>query len=271
MKNVFFSIVTPVLNGKNYINDYLISLKNQSYKYWEAIIIDDNSEDDSYEFLKEATKDDKRFKIYQNEFMKNKPSPYAARNFGLTKIRGTYISFLDIDDYWLPQKLESDYSFLKKFNSDILIGNYIKANQSLTKGYLKPRLNFLNINFQIIFCNPLPMLTTTIKREVIGNIKFKSLYHEDYIFWREIIEKNKKNKYKIKIDFNSSENAIYRIHNNSLSHNRLKTINWLKICYEYFNQNILTTYLFLLIRISLFLIEKLALSFKIIKKKNIKI
>ena len=61
MKNIFFSIITPVFNGKNYINDYLASLKNQSYKYWEAIIIDDNSDDDSYEFLKEAIKDDKRF------------------------------------------------------------------------------------------------------------------------------------------------------------------------------------------------------------------
>ena len=79
MKNVFFSIITPVFNGKNYINDYLASLKNQTYKYWEAIIIDDKSYDDSYAFLKEATKDDKRFKIYQNQFIKNKPTPYAAR------------------------------------------------------------------------------------------------------------------------------------------------------------------------------------------------
>ena len=64
MKNVFFSIITPVFNGKNYINEYLASLKNQSFKYWEAIIIDDKSDDNSYKFLKEATKDDKRFKIY---------------------------------------------------------------------------------------------------------------------------------------------------------------------------------------------------------------
>ena len=39
MKNVFFSIITPVFNGKNYINEYLASLKNQSFKYWEALIV----------------------------------------------------------------------------------------------------------------------------------------------------------------------------------------------------------------------------------------
>ena len=51
----------------------------------------------------------------------------------------------------LPEKLKSDFNFLKKFNSDILVGNYIKTNQDLTKGYVKPGLNFLKIKFQIIF------------------------------------------------------------------------------------------------------------------------
>ena len=271
MRDILFSIITPVYNGKNYINDYLFSLKNQIYKKWEAIIIDDYSIDNSYEYLQDLTRDDNRFRIYKNQSKKNITSPYSARNYGLTKIKGTYICFLDIDDFWFPDKLKSDYYSINKLNSDILIGDYIKANQDLTKGYIKPRLNFLNIKFQLNFCNPFPILTTTIKKDIIGEIKFRAIHHEDYIFWREIIQNNKTNNVDLKIDINKSQNAIYRVNSNSLSFNRFKTIIWLKNCHEYLNTNKFITYIILLIRIIFFLLEKLAVSFKIIKMKNIKI
>ena len=118
MEKTFFSIITPVFNGKNFIDDYIISLKSQLYKNWEAIIIDDNSSDDSYKYLKYLTKDDRRFRVYKNKLKKQIQSPYSARNYGLKKIRGSYICFLDIDDFWLPEKLKSDFNFLEKFNSD---------------------------------------------------------------------------------------------------------------------------------------------------------
>ena len=92
--------------------------------------------------------------------------------------------FLDIDDFWYPNKLKFDNYFIKKLNSDIIIGNFIKANQDLTRGYLKPRLKLLDIKFQLYFCNPFPMLTTTISKEIIGDLKFKAINHEDYIFWQ---------------------------------------------------------------------------------------
>ena len=271
MKDIFFSIITPVKNGKNFINDYLISLRNQIYINWEAIIVDDNSEDKTYEYLKELTKDDKRFRIYKNSFKKKLDSPYSARNFGLTKSKGKYICFLDIDDFWYPEKLKSDYYILEKINTDILVGNYIKTNENFTKGYPKPRINFLSIKFQTIFCNPFPMLSTTIKKSIIGDTRFQALYHEDYIFWREIIENNKRNKINIKIGINKSHNSLYRIRKDSLSFNRLKTINWLINCYKYFNTFKIAIFFILLIRILLFLLETFAISFRIIKIKSIKI
>ena len=271
MKDIFFSIITPVLNGEDFINDYIDSLRKQIYINWEAIIVDDNSEDETYANLKELTKNDKRFRIYKNNFRKNLNSPYAARNYGLTKSKGEYICFLDIDDFWYPEKLKSDYYILKKNDPEILIGNYIKTNGDFTRGYLKPRINFLNIKFQTIFCNPFPMLSTTVKKSIIGDTKFQAKYHEDYIFWREIIEKNKGNKININIEINKSYNALYRIRKDSLSFNRLKTINWLIDCYKHFNISKITIFFILLIRILLFSIEKFAISFRIIKIKNIEL
>ena len=271
MKDIFFSIITPVLDGSHYVDNYFNSLKNQTYKKWEAIIVDDYSNDDSYSYLKYLTKNDKRFRIYKNRLKKNLASPYAARNYALSKSKGSYICFLDIDDFWYPEKLKSDNNILKSFNSDILIGDFIKTNQDLTKGYLKPRLNLLNIKFQVHFCNPFPMLSTTIKRSTIGETNFKPIHHEDYIFWREIVEKNKQSNITLKVNINKSQNALYRITKESLSFNRFKTINWLITCYDYFNTSRFIIYIILLIRILLFFIEKLALTLKIIKIKDIKI
>ena len=93
MRDILFSIITPVYNGKNYINDYLFSLKNQIYIKWEAIIIDDNSIDNSFEYLQDLTRDDNRFRIYNYQSKKNINSHYYARNYGLTKLRvHTYVS-----------------------------------------------------------------------------------------------------------------------------------------------------------------------------------
>jgi len=54
----FFSIITPVKNGKNFIERYLESLFRQTFKDFEVIIIDDHSNDNSYEYIKSQIKND---------------------------------------------------------------------------------------------------------------------------------------------------------------------------------------------------------------------
>ena len=69
-KKPYFSIITPVKNGDKYIKRYLNSLKNQKFKDWEAIIVEDGSIDNSLQVLQCETFKDKRFKILINSNLK---------------------------------------------------------------------------------------------------------------------------------------------------------------------------------------------------------
>ena len=79
-ERIFFSVITPVKNGFNYINRYINSLKSQTYNNWEAIVVVDDSNDDSYEILKLKTHNDKRFKIIRNKEIKMDDCTNTGRN-----------------------------------------------------------------------------------------------------------------------------------------------------------------------------------------------
>jgi teichuronic acid biosynthesis glycosyltransferase TuaG len=103
------SIITPCYNSNDFISETIDSVINQTYKNWELIIIDDCSTDNSVEIVQKYLEKDSRIKLFVN----NKNSGAAvSRNFGLLKSSGRFISFLDSDDLWEPQKLETQINFM---------------------------------------------------------------------------------------------------------------------------------------------------------------
>jgi len=95
-----FSVIIPVYNKANYIEETLKSVLKQQFTNYEIIIIDDGSTDSSLEIINQFL--DNRICIYKQE---NK-GVAAARNFGIEKSKGKLIAFLDADDYWFPNHLE---------------------------------------------------------------------------------------------------------------------------------------------------------------------
>ncbi|MDX1919135.1 MAG: glycosyltransferase family 2 protein [Candidatus Caenarcaniphilales bacterium] len=91
--------------SKEFLIKQLESLKNQTYKNWFCVIVDDCSQPESFEEIQKLIQNDNRFKLYQNE--KNLGA-YLTFEQGLLKIpEGTqFITFCDQDDVWLPNKLE---------------------------------------------------------------------------------------------------------------------------------------------------------------------
>lgn len=101
MENILFSVIIPCYNSEPYIHRCLTSLMNQTYKNWEAIIVDNHSEDRTIERIKEF--DDDRI---QHHFIHNEGIIAKSRNYGIQFAKGQFICFLDSDDWWKANKLE---------------------------------------------------------------------------------------------------------------------------------------------------------------------
>tara|TARA_R110002012_G_scaffold17930_4_gene66660 strand:+ start:31487 stop:32425 length:939 start_codon:yes stop_codon:yes gene_type:complete len=122
-----FSIIIPLYNKENFIVNTIQSALNQSCNDFEIIIINDGSTDNSLEKLHKIT--DPRITIFTIE----NQGVSHARNFGIDKASAEYIAFLDADDLWLPNHLESLKQLIKSFPKCGLYANaYVKRKGDIT-------------------------------------------------------------------------------------------------------------------------------------------
>ena len=105
------SVITPLYNGKESIIQTLESVRNQTYTNWEMLIIDDASTDGSADLVADYLHvlGDARILLFRNE---TNSGAVASRNRALQEATGQYITFLDSDDLWDPDKLETQLAFL---------------------------------------------------------------------------------------------------------------------------------------------------------------
>ena len=97
-------IVFPNYNKMPYIRECLNSLLAQTYTKWRCIVVDNFSDDGSWEIIQEFTKQDNRFELYQ--IQKPTTSFYKTWNFGLAKVENPYFCILTSDDVWSKEWLE---------------------------------------------------------------------------------------------------------------------------------------------------------------------
>lgn len=114
------SIIIPVYNVEKYLDRCLNSIIAQSYKNWEAILINDGSTDKSGEICNYYSMHDSRFKVIHQE----NSGVSKTRNVGIKVAKGNYITFCDPDDYYSPENLEKLVNCFENNEVDIAICNY---------------------------------------------------------------------------------------------------------------------------------------------------
>ena len=114
------SVIVPIYNAFDYLRPALDSVIYQTLREIEIICIDDGSTDRSLEILKEYQKNDDRVRIVTEA----NAGPGLARNNGLGRARGEYVAFLDADDFYEPDFLETLYEKATEENLDIAISGY---------------------------------------------------------------------------------------------------------------------------------------------------
>ncbi|MDM1706950.1 glycosyltransferase family 2 protein [Thiopseudomonas alkaliphila] len=105
------SVITPLYNCSKTLEDTILSVRSQSYQFWEMIMVDDCSQDSSLEIAQYYAAQDERIKVIQLE---QNSGAAVARNTAIKEAKGRYIAFLDSDDQWLPNKLEKQLSFMQE-------------------------------------------------------------------------------------------------------------------------------------------------------------
>ena len=105
MENPLASIVVPVFNGEKYLDAALQSILDQDYRPIELIVVDDGSTDDTAGIA--HSYEDVQYIYQENQ------GPSAARNAGIWVAHGEFISFLDADDRWTPDKLTVQIGYLQ--------------------------------------------------------------------------------------------------------------------------------------------------------------
>lgn len=130
MKNkVKVSVIMAAYNVETYIKQCLDSVCSQTLKDIEIICVDDGSTDHTLSILKDYQKRDTRIHIFSQK------NQYAgvARNHGMKYAQGTYLSFLDADDYYAPDMLEKLYQKAEKQQLDVVICEYDYFEERLGK------------------------------------------------------------------------------------------------------------------------------------------
>lgn len=133
MKN-YISIGIPIYNAEDYLADTIKSVLAQSYPYWELILIDDGSTDNSFKIAQEFSYKDERIRlIYDGE---NKKLPYRLNQL-IKESKGSFIARMDADDVMHPQRLEKQLSFLEENrNYDLVSSGLISIDsQNKVKGF----------------------------------------------------------------------------------------------------------------------------------------
>ena len=188
------SVVIPVFNGQNYLDKALTSCLNQSYKNIEIVVVDDGSQDDSFEIVKNFIAKDDRVKYFRKE----NGGVASALNFGLKKISGNYLTWLSHDDTYHPKKIEEQIHEIQKYDSNtILFCDYSLMNKY---GEIIQRIDLLQYNFLGFERNPLYALFQSsingcslfIPRNIFSKQMFKFNENlrttQDYDLWYRIFQ-----------------------------------------------------------------------------------
>ena len=107
------TVIMPVYNAERYMRQSIESILAQTYQNWKLLMVDDGSTDSSADIMQEYCDRDSRVQTIPST---GNEGVASARNKGIIAAEGEYIAFLDSDDLWKPQKLETQINYMQEKN-----------------------------------------------------------------------------------------------------------------------------------------------------------
>ena len=180
------SIIMPSFNTGDYIGESIRSVLMQSYRNWELLIVDDCSTDGTDAAVAPFLCDPRI------RYLKNEVNSGAAvsRNRALREASGKWIAFLDSDDLWTPDKLETQIAFMKDNGHHFSYTNYAEMNVAGEKsGVIVTGPKRITKTGMFNYCWP-GCLTVMYDAEEVGLIQIENIKkNNDYAMWLKVCKK----------------------------------------------------------------------------------
>ena len=213
---ILVSVIMPVYNAEATMRRSIESVLVQTFAALELILIDDGSCDNSAEIIREYTRVDPRVRPLSQA----NAGVAAARNAGIAAARGSHVAFLDSDDWWVPRKLELQLD--EMFRRDALVA-YAGYQRVAEDGrLLSPVRPPAQVDYRdMLRSNHIGNLTGIYDRR-IGDVEFRRMGHEDYVFWLDRVRRAG-----IAVCVPGPEPlGFYLVRGGSVSANKLRAVGW---------------------------------------------
>lgn len=188
MINHLVSVIIPYFKKRRFIIQTINSVKKQTYKNLEVVLIYDEKNKKDLKFLKNLLKGIKN-QIILNK--KNYGVSYS-RNIGIKNCKGSFIAFLDADDLWKPKKIKTQIAMMLNKNYDLSYTSYNLVNEK--NKFLRKRnvSDFIDYN-KLLYNNEIGLSTVVIKKKISKIAIFPNLKtQEDFCLWLKLLKKGVK-------------------------------------------------------------------------------
>lgn len=218
------SIITPIFNSSDYIEETINSVINQTYKKWEMIIVNDCSVDDSLDIVRKYMAKDKRIKLVN--LKKNKGAAFC-RNIAIRMSKGRYIAFLDSDDLWCRDKLAVQIKMMIETESSFSFSDYFIINKDNQVVEVTKKICYdITYNNMLYFC-PVGCLTVVYEKRKFSRMYMPNIRRgQDYGFWMKLLRE------KPKICYLNRPLSFYRKKKGGLSSSKFKKIKDMFVLYR---------------------------------------
>ncbi|HYG55797.1 MAG TPA: glycosyltransferase family 2 protein [Burkholderiales bacterium] len=179
------SVILPAYNAAATLGFAVQSVRRQTWRDWELIVVDDGSRDGTAELAQELARLEGRLRLIRQP----NRGVSAARNAGIEAARGRYLAFLDADDLWLPRKLARQLEFMRRIGSPFSATAYRRQwGARLGPVFHVPRLITYETSLK---SRPFISITVMADREQVRvrmpDIGRSSRIPEDLVAWLAIL------------------------------------------------------------------------------------
>jgi len=211
------SVIMSVYNGETYLEEAIESVRNQTFKNWELIVINDCSTDSTAKILEDFLLKDERIKVHTNEVNLRLP---ASLNKAISLSAGKYIARMDADDICLPERLEKQYKFMEE-NSDVALSScrfMTVKNGVYMSGGAGGRCDNQALRAMLLVANPILHPGVIAKAEVMKSFCYDTTHTctEDLELWTRMAMAEQK------IEILPECLLIYRLHDKQITSTTLE-------------------------------------------------